>query len=587
MFRWFLGLCIVGSNCLSAQPTFFRKDIPVNSPVAVVAGDFNGDHRPDLAVYSWYEGLFVLLNTGGGNFGRPIRAGVEVRSFQPDFLKVADLNGDGRDDLVTPEGLLLSRGDGTFFSGSQSNVAAIGDFNRDGKIDLLVIEPPAGPTRVLLGNGDGTFQTGAVVTPLGGFRAVVADFNRDGRSDVALDTGGAVSVFLGKGDGTFGPEVRTPLRSMLVLDTLPVADFNGDGLPDLVVEGGIALGKGDGSFQSPVPYPSLGRDIFCLAAADFTGDGKADLVVVRSGTNSVSILPGKGDGTFLPPIDQSVGWGAYPPGAAVDLDGDGRLDLVTANSGSNTLTLLLARSQGGPGLRRAVSSASDIAIVAPESLATLYASTPATASTSAAPPWPTRLGGISLEVRDSAGATRLAGLLFVSPTQINFQVPAGTALGEATLAITSGGATSVAGSMQVDALAPGLFMVSPGLLVPAATAVLVEHDGTQVPLPVFTCSPSTEGISCKLSPIPLSTAGDRPIYLSFYGTGFRGANQDNVICSITGVRVPVAYVGPQGTPGLDQINIRLLPYEALANLGYEVIISIDGLAANAAYIDLQ
>jgi uncharacterized protein (TIGR03437 family) len=250
------------------------------------------------------------------------------------------------------------------------------------------------------------------------------------------------------------------------------------------------------------------------------------------------------------------------------------------------LTLLLPKAQGGPGLRRAVSAASGTAIVAPESLATLLAPTTVTAGTSAAPPWPTRLGGLSLEVRDSAGTSRPAPLVFVSPTQINFQVPAGTAPGEATLAVARGGETTPAGSMQVDPVAPGLFMASPGVLVPAATAVLVEHNGAQIPVPVFTCSPSAEGISCELAPIPLSAAGDRPIYLSFYGTGFRGANASNVTCSISGVRVPVVYAGPQGTPGLDQINIRLLP-EVFPNMGYEVIISIDGVAANTAYIDIR
>ncbi len=581
ILRCFLLLCLVGSNGLLAQPAFFRKDIPVTSPVAVVAGDFNGDRRPDLAVYLWYEGIAVLLNAGGGNLGRPIQTKVEVHSFRPGFLMVADFNADGRDDLVTTETVLLSGGDGTFQPARQvSNVAAVGDFNRDGKSDLLVIDREG--TRVLLGNGDGSFQMGAAVTPLGG-RAVVADFNRDGRSDVALDIGGAVSIFLGKGDGTFGPEVRTPMGGMLV--TLLVADFNGDGLPDLAAAGGIMVGKGDGSFQSLVPYPSLGRGILCcVAAGDFTADGRADLVLGRIGANSISILPGKGDGTFLAPIEQSVGWSVAPPGAAVDLDGDSRLDLVIP-TGSNTLSLLMARAQAEPGLRRAVSAASDTAIVAPESLATLLAPTTVTAGTSASPPWPTRLGGISLEVRDSAGATRLAPLLFVSSTQINFQVPAGTALGEATLAVASGGGTTPAGSMQVDAVAPGIFMLSPGRLIPAATGVLVEPGGTQIPIPAVTCFPSAQGISCALSPIPLSAAGDRPIYLSFYGTGFRGANPNNVTCSISGVRVPVVYAGPQGTPGLDQINIRLLP-EVFPNMGYEVIISLDGVAANTAYIDI-
>ena len=594
MVRWLLVASFAGANCLPAQPFFFRKDIPVGgSPMAVVAGDFNGDRRPDLAVDTWYQGLFVLLNTGG-SFGRPIRTGGEL-NYRLGLPMVADFNGDGKDDLVTAEGVLLSRGDGTFQTArpiGNTIALAVGDFNRDGKSDLLVGDHAAGTgTRVFLSNGDGTFQSGARLSTQPAIFAVVADFNRDGRSDVAFPSNViSLAVFLGAGDGVFGPEIRTAVSIPISPPgVLLAADFNGDGLPDLATPGAILLGKGDGSFPSPVPYPfrfHLGIP-FPLAAADFTGDSKADLVVGRSGANSISILPSKGDGTFLPPLEQSVGWGAYPPGAAVDLDGDGRLDLVTANGGSNTVSVLMAKAQGGAALWRAVSAASDTAIVAPQSLATLFAPTPATVGASASPPWPTRLGGISLEVHDSAGATRLAPLVFVSSTQVNFQVPAGTALGEATLATISDSGTTEAGSMQVDAVAPGLFMVSPGRLIPAATGVLVEAGGAQVPMPLFTCAPSAAGVSCEPSPIRLSTAGDRPIYLSFFGTGFRGANPDNVTCSISGVRVPVSYAGPQGTPGLDQINIRLLPYEVLENLGYEVILSIDGVAANAVFINVQ
>jgi hypothetical protein len=210
------------------------------------------------------------------------------------------------------------------------------------------------------------------------------------------------------------------------------------------------------------------------------------------------------------------------------------------------------------------------------------------------------LGGISLEVRDNTGATRLAPLLFVSPTQINFQVPGDNPLGEMTLAVTTGVETFIAGSMQVDAVAPGLFRVGDYGAIAAATALLVEPDGTLVSVPVFTCLPWPGGLSeffCDFEPIPLSTAGDRPIYLSFYGTGFRGANTDNVSCSVNGVQVPVLYAGPQETPGVEQFNIRLLP-EVRATIDPEFIelfemaagyvtIRIDGAPANVVVIGIR
>lgn len=586
--------CIVAANCLLAQPLFFRKDIRAGfSPSEVAAGDFNGDGRADLAVlnagelYASPPLLKILLNEGGGNFGRPILA----ESNGGHGWLADDFSGDGRDDLVSSSGLvLISRGDGTFLPPRMierqtpflwMSVLAVADFNRDAKCDLLVHGPPG--TLVLLGNGDGTFQPAATVSTLIGV-AFVADFNQDAKPDVALSELAGVVVFPGKGDGTFGPEIRTQLDNRAMVGTLFVADFNGDGLPDMAAGGGILLGNGDGSFQAPVPYPSDFR-VTVLAAAEFTGDGYADLVVRHYGaTNYVSIYPGKGDGTLLPPMEQPVGWGDPSTfRSAVDLDGDGRPDLVVPNSSSNTISLLMPRAQGGPALRRAVSASNDTAIVAPESLATLFAPTPATAASSASPPWPNRLDGISLEVRDSAGTTRLAPLTFVSPTRIGFQVPAGTALGEATLTVASDRGASQAGSMQVDAAAPGLFIVSRQNGVPAATAVRVEPDGTQVPIPVFSCSAD----SCQVEPIPLSAAGSRPVYVSFLGTGFRGANPGTVACSIYGVQVPVVYAGPQATPGVEQINVRL-PVELLdaplLNIG--VIIRMDGEVTDSQWIDI-
>jgi uncharacterized protein (TIGR03437 family) len=366
-----------------------------------------------------------------------------------------------------------------------------------------------------------------------------------------------------------------------------------------VTRAGIWLGKGDGSFQPSRPYasPEAGRQWAGPAvAADFTGDGLVDLAVAHRGeedrpANSFSLLAGKGDGSFAPPVDYAERLASVPAG---DLDGDGRADL--ARVGDNTVSLLLFRPDGGPALRRAVSAASDTAIVAPGSLATIYLPTSASATErSAAPPWPTRLGGISVEVRDKAGVARLAPLVYVSPSQIDFQVPPGTALGEATLSLVAERGSTPAGGMQVDAVAPALFLVNrpdpftegSGPAVPAALAVRVAPDGGQTPIPVFMCPPSP-GARCFPVAIPLPPTGD-PTYLSFFGTGFRGANPLNVICTINGVRVPVEYAGPQGMPGLDQINIRLLP--AVRGqppfFGGNVTISIDGVPANGAWLQFR
>ncbi|MGH8247019.1 MAG: FG-GAP-like repeat-containing protein, partial [Gammaproteobacteria bacterium] len=438
------------------------------------------------------------------------------------------------------------------------------------------------------GNGDGTFQSRALILGEEVFDVEAADFNRDGRTDLALDDGYRIWILLGQGDGAFLPPVMTNVERMPGSNThyassgIVVVDFNRDGLPDIATRSNVMLGKGDGSFHAPLFFleqsTAKGNFPHASAAADLDGDGHQDLVISYN-SNFVSVFRGKGDGTMSPSLEFPVGHMYYL--VTADLDGDGLPDVATANVRSNDISLLLNRSPRAPGLNRAVSAASGSAKVAPESLATLFVPTPATAAERASPPYPTRLGGINLEVRDSEGAVRLAPLLHVSSTQINFQVPAGTALGEASLAIIDDRGSTSAGGMQVNAVAPGLFMVDHREGTPAAVGVRVASDGSQTPVPVFMC----EGLSCRPSVIPL--AGD-PVYLSFFGTGFRGATSTKVTGSINGVPVPVTYAGPQGTPGLDQIDIQLPPELREAWLGWTgqgwLTLSIDGVVANGALI---
>ncbi len=269
--------------------------------------------------------------------------------------------------------------------------------------------------------------------------------------------------------------------------------------------------------------------------------------------NDLWVLLGRGDGTMPVAARQFVGWRPFI-GATADFDGDGKADLATLNGQSNTVSVLFNRTGGEDvPLARAVSAASGTAIVAPGSLATLYVSTGAIVSEQASPPWPTRLGGISLRV-DDGSSTGLAPLLYVSPTQINFQVP-DLVPGVAQLSIQkSTDESTPAGSMEVQAVAPGLFMADQPYLTPAFT----------VPAP------------------------DSQV-ISFYGTGFRNATASSVKCAIAGFPAAVEYAGPRATPGVDQIDVRL-PDAVVALMQDEAIpyaevrLSMDGIAANAAVL---
>jgi uncharacterized protein (TIGR03437 family) len=198
-------------------------------------------------------------------------------------------------------------------------------------------------------------------------------------------------------------------------------------------------------------------------------------------------------------------------------------------------------------------------------------------------PWPTSLGGVTVQVTDSGSATRTAGLLFVSPGQINFQIPPGTALGIATV-IVNNSSTTFTAHVQIRPTAPALFTVN-DQGVAAATAVrIVIPTGIQSPVPVFQCV-DTPG-SCRLTPIDPGV--DTPVYLSFYGTGLQGfSSLDSVKVTMGSVTVTPTYVGPQGQfPGLDQVNVPLVL--GLRGAGeVNVTVTVDGVTSNAVKIAVQ
>src|SRR5262249_5765018 len=151
-------------------------------------------------------------------------------------------------------------------------------------------------------------------------------------------------------------------------------------------------------------------------------------------------------------------------------------------------------------------------------LATLYTSTVVSVAVQASsPPWPMSLGGISLEVRDSGGAARLAPLLSISGNQITFMVLEETALGEAEMAIVRDTGSTVAGTMQVAAVAPALFLATDYSLTPVAFLEHVQADGSRISQALFECSGPNACAPVRIEAPPQGSKS----YLVFYGTGFR------------------------------------------------------------------
>jgi uncharacterized protein (TIGR03437 family) len=234
----------------------------------------------------------------------------------------------------------------------------------------------------------------------------------------------------------------------------------------------------------------------------------------------------------------------------------------------------------------AVSAASGVALLAPESIASAFGANLSTQTASASSPdWSNSLGGAQLSVEDSAGTTKHALLAYTSPGQINFEIPAGIATGNATLSLTNKSGTRSLGTVLIAATAPALFSANgDGKGVAAATAVeIVLPTSHQSPVPVFTCDKPG---NCKT--VPIRVGIDTPIYISFYGTGIRGRTSlADVTVTIGGVNAPVLYAGPQDTyPGLDQVNVAL-PTSLHGAGVVDVVLTVNGQTSNTVQIAVQ
>jgi uncharacterized membrane protein len=386
----------------AAGKVSFRPAVPYNTsgydPYSVAIADVNGDGKPDLIVANEQQSqsdtagsISVMLGKGDGTFRAPVNYSSGGESAYS--VSVADVNGDGKLDLVVANGclgtdcstggvgVLLGKGDGTFkkvvtYSSGAASVfgshVAVGDLNGDGKLDLAVATTgagcgsgcPEGLVAVLLGKGDGTFKK-AKTYHTGGFDAIgwvaIADVNGDKKPDLVVanycatecsfpPAEGSVGVLLGKGDGTFKTVKTYPSGGDGAI-SVAVADLNKDGNPDILVANcgpeacgpgspggnvGVLIGKGNGTFKTAVNYPAENSP-FEVVAADVNGDGIFDIVVSNWGSpdgstndGAVTVLEGKGNGTFRTAQTFSSGGAEAPSVAVADVNKDGRPDIVLA-----------------------------------------------------------------------------------------------------------------------------------------------------------------------------------------------------------------------------------------------------------------
>jgi uncharacterized protein (TIGR03437 family) len=224
--------------------------------------------------------------------------------------------------------------------------------------------------------------------------------------------------------------------------------------------------------------------------------------------------------------------------------------------------------------------------VAQESIGSIFGHTlsPVTLSADAVP-LPTSLGGTAIRVTDSHGTRRFAPLFYVSPGQLNFQMPPGTITGQATIEVIGGDVVRSSSRAQIESTAPGVFTANAsGQGIAAAIAVKVAADDTQTFQLVFQCGQSAG--SCVAKPIDLGSGADR-IILELFGTGIRNnAGISSVGVTIGGENARVLYAGPQPQfVGLDQVNVEV-PADLKGRGQVDVVVSVDSKSANTVTVNL-
>jgi hypothetical protein len=312
---------------------------------AMVTADVDLDNRPDLiGLYPRQLAVAVMLQSKKGTFGTPSLQTVTGGDI-PQTLAVADVNGDGKPDVVTGN----NPGDG----GNFGTPCSISITPGDGKGDFLYF-PPSGNGQTYYGYGSSSFDPWSVA---------VNDVNGDGKPDIITGGLATVDVWLQYSFTDWRHAVYfVPVGFGWSYTKVAVGDLNGDGKPDIVATAGtqvnVLLNTGNGSFAAAQPYGVAAGSIG-VALGDVNGDGKLDIVTTGS-NSSVSALMGNGDGSFGAVQNYAVA--GTPNSVAIgDVNGDGKLDIVTTGT---EIDMLLNNGDGTFAAAYAVGPAGSSVVVA-------------------------------------------------------------------------------------------------------------------------------------------------------------------------------------------------------------------------------
>jgi hypothetical protein len=286
-------------------------------PTAVALADLDRDSRLDVVTADYHgNSVSVLLQDAlGGGVLKEKESYATAKGGETSSLAISDVNGDGNLDVIAANPLsssisqLLGGPDGTLETATPILVGivdasapysvAIGDFDHNGTADLAIADVRSATIIVRLGNGDGTYQPEVPYLPAGvpPYVLLARDLDVDGNLDLVCANRGSddVSVLIGRGDGRFRRAIVSTTGAGTGPYSLAVADFNQDGVPDVVTAnyetstGSVLLGIGNGSFEAPIDTGPTGDACYGVAAGDFNKDGRADFATANSGSNDITV----------------------------------------------------------------------------------------------------------------------------------------------------------------------------------------------------------------------------------------------------------------------------------------------------------
>ena len=578
------------TNCVYpslAAPRVYEANTNLS---ALAVGDFNGDKRTDVVVSdATNRQLKTYLSQSDGETMR--LASTLALASATAYLRVADFNLDGKADLALDQqglAIYLGSGDGRFallrkYAGSFADLAT-GDFNNDGATDLAAL---SSNVLALLNDRQGNFNIPPEPLGRSGQYMVVTDIqgNAPGVRTDTLDIltsqvfpSSRFRVFTGDGTGRFASASDSIGGSENYGRRVFSDDFDGDGRLDYAVNfGGYDVGR---TLDEDLLYlwsrnftaKYFDLRVEALAAGDLNRDGKPD-VVLDNGRVLTSGSPG--------PFCQ-MPW-LVPVGVPHlgDVNGDGKPDVVMLTA--NNFQVLLNQSAEQVRPLGTISATFSGDTLAPEQLAATFGVALTTQTQSAARlPLPTTLAGTQVRLRDSNSVEHVAPLLYVSPGQINFQVPAGMAHGLAQIQVTTASGGLAQGAVVIRPVAPGLFRNES---FGAGYALRVLSVGTQRIESLFRLP--TDGGGLLPAPIDLSNPNEQ-VFLILFGTGWRGRTALNQVTAIIGgITCETLYAGAQGSlVGLDQVNIRL-PLSLAGRGDVDVMLTVEGKAANAVRVNFK